>query len=442
MSAIRLENVSKSYRIYPRPQDRLKEVLSLGRVRRGHDFQALKDITLEVERGATLGILGRNGAGKSTLLQIISGVLQPTSGTVQVDGQIVFLQLGAGFNPEFTGRENVMLNGLILGIEREKVLERFEEIETFADIGEFMDQPVKTYSSGMRARLGFAVAINVEPDILIVDETLSVGDAVFRHLGLQKMRELRDRGTTILFVSHSVGMVKSFCTEAALLHKGRLITHGDTSEVLDRYQAMVSSTQARQGPALLDQNRTPNYEINNGDEKAATPAFKETAKLDQRLSSLRHGTGEARVASVEVLDEHDNPIVETPPESTITIRVHVEYLEAVSKSSLSITLRNKGGLDVFSTNTNLEKTRLGKREKGERLIVDFTLPVPLQHGPYSVTTAIHHSKNKDLYLDWLDVAATFKISRPSDRGKIPGLFHIPTTVEIHSPDRNPQDQTA
>ena len=432
--AVHLEGVSKRYRIYRRQRDRLKEALTLGRVKRGHDFWALQDIDLKVERGTTLGILGRNGAGKSTLLQVISGVLQPTGGTVRVEGQIVFLQLGAGFNPKFTGRENVMLNGLILGIEREKVLERFEEIEAFADIGEFMDQPVKTYSSGMRARLGFAVAINVEPDILIVDETLSVGDAVFRHMGLQKMRELRDRGTTILFVSHSVGMVKNFCTEAALLHKGRLLAHGDTSETLDRYQALISRSQAQQRFDLPNPDQAPNYNIDE-DGGSLSPSFKENPELDRRVSGFRHGTGEARISNVELLDRTGSPVNMVNPDSTLTVRVHLEYMEAVNNSALNITLRNKSGLDVFSTSTALENARLGKRAAGERVIVDFTLPVPLQHGPYSVTAALNYPHNRNLYMDWLDVAAAFNISRPSDRSNIPGLVHIPTKVEIHSPDR-------
>ena len=184
--------------------------------------------------------MGRNGAGKSTLLRIISGVLQPTTGAVEVNGRLTAIfGLGSGFNPEFTGRENAMLNGLILGIDRQEMLERFDDIAAFADIGEFMDQPVKTYSSGMKSRLGFAVAVNVDPDILVLDEALSAGDAAFKKKTLQRMYDLRDSGTTVLFVSHSMGMVKQFCTDAILLHKGRLVTSGSPDEVADHYKELL-----------------------------------------------------------------------------------------------------------------------------------------------------------------------------------------------------------
>lgn len=437
MSVVTLKGVSKRYRIYPSQRDRLKDIISFGRSRRGHDFWALKDIDLEIARGTTMGIMGRNGAGKSTLLKIVSGVLQPTTGAREVNGRLAaLLQLGAGFNGEFTGRENVLLNGLILGIDRREMLQRFDEIEAFADIGEFMDQPVKTYSSGMRARLGFAVAVNVEPDILIVDETLSVGDAVFKHMGLQKMRELRDSGTTILFVSHSMGLVKNFCSEAVLLHKGRMIAHSDTAEIIDRYNALVSSTEMQRSANVLGPKEPMNYDIDEEGKDAVEPAFKANPALERRVARLRHGTGEARISNVEILDETGVPTESVSPDSTVTLRVHLEYLKDVQGSVLSFILRNKAGLDVFSTSTASEKTPLGATEKGERVVVDFTFNVPLQHGAYSVTAAVAHNANKRLYLDWLDVATVFTVERPSGRKAFAGLFHLPTKVEIHIPDRS------
>lgn len=443
MPAITLQNISKLYRIYPRQRDRVKDLVSFGGKKHSREFWALKDVGFSVEPGTSMGIMGRNGAGKSTLLKIISGVLQPTTGTREINGRLAaLLQLGAGFNGEFTGRENVLLNGLILGIDRREMMERFDEIETFADIGEFMDQPVKTYSSGMRARLGFAVAVNVQPDILIVDETLSVGDAVFKHMGLQKMRELRDSGTTILFVSHSLGLVKSFCSEAVLLHKGRMISHGDTAEVIDRYNALVSSTEVQKSAGLLGSGEKINYDVDDEGEEYAAPTFKENPELKRRVSSLRHGTGEARVSNVEVLDETGARTESVKPDSTVTLRVHLEYAEDVPESLLNITLRNKGGLDVFSTSTGAEKTPLGSRAKGERVVVDFTLKVPLQHGAYSVTTAVSHVLNQRVHLDWLDVAAVFKVERPDDRAAFKGLFHIPTKVEVHSPDQDQRHKSA
>lgn len=444
MPAISLRGVSKRYRLYTRPQDRVKEILSLGRKSYGEDFLALNNVDLEVEPGTTLGILGRNGAGKSTLLKIISGVLNPTEGTVDVNGRLALLQLGAGVNADFTGRENVMLNGLILGIERQEMLERFDEIEAFADLGDFMDRPVKTYSSGMRARLGFAVAINVQPDILILDETLSVGDAVFKQVGLQKMRDLRDRGTTILFVSHSMGMVKNFCNEAVLLHRGGVVARGGTSETLDRYQALLSSTQARgkQKNSKSGENRaseqgteqTIEYDIDD-DDVVSEPAFKQDPELAQGArASLRHGTGEARISSVEVLNAQGDPVEVVNAGTGLTIRVHLGYAEQVKGSDLSITLRNQSGLDIFTTSTKQEKSPLRLRERGEKVIVDFSFEVPLQPGNYSVNAAVSPPRANNVYLDWVDVAAVFKILRPEDRGNIKGLVHLPTEIRIHSPE--------
>src|SRR5215218_6104117 len=204
--AISLRGISKKYRISPNRASRLSEILSLGKAKKSHEFWALQDVNLDVEPGTTLGVVGRNGAGKSTLLSIISGVLRPTTGEVRVEGRLsAIFGLGAGFNPLFTGRENAMLSGLILGIEHGEMLERFAEIEAFADIGEFMDQPIKTYSSGMRSRLGFAVAIKDDPDLLVIDEDLSAGDSAFKKKAIQRIHDRRDSRSTVLFVSHSMG---------------------------------------------------------------------------------------------------------------------------------------------------------------------------------------------------------------------------------------------
>lgn len=442
MPAVSLKGVGKKYRLSLSRRDRLTEVLSFGKVKRSHDFWALEDIDLEVEPGTNLGIVGRNGAGKSTLLKVISGVVRPTTGTVEVNGRLVALfGVGAGFKSEFTGRENVMLNGLLLGIERREMLERFDEIEAFADLGEFMDQPIRTYSSGMRARLGFAVAINVEPDILIVDETLSVGDAVFSQMALQRMRNLMESGTTVLFVSHSTKMVRNFCTQAVLLHEGKMLASGDTSETLDRYQALVSSIRVQKSPRLAGSDHPPDYEIEQDDEESEEgsgllPAFIENPVLmSKRAQSFRHGTGEARIRNVELLDELNRPIDGITMGSTLTVRVHLQYLKAVKGSSLGITLRNKAGIDVFSTSTALNKTSLGDRDEGERVIVDFTFDVPLRPGDYSVSAAVSYPWDKKAFLDWIDIATSFKITSPSDRKKIEGLVHLPTVVKIHDPNR-------
>ena len=437
-AAISLEGVTKRYRIYPSPKDRLYEVLSLGRRSGGgHDFFALKDIDLKIEQGSSVGLLGRNGAGKSTLLRIVSGVLQPSSGAVQVEGRIAaLLQLGAGFNPEFTGRENAMLNGLFLGIDRHEMIRRFDEIEAFADLGEFMDQPVKSYSSGMRARLGFAVAVNVEPEVLLVDETLSVGDGVFKHMGISKMRELRDSGTTIMFVSHSTSMVKSFCDKGALLHKGNLIAHGDVGEVTDLYQALLSSAASGRGAAdefSEDPSASELGEAAAGE--PGTPEFEEDIALEKRPASVRRGTGEAKIRNVEILDARGERTELVSPESPMTVRVHIEYEKDVETSVVGISLRNRTGIDVLATDNRTEGAPVKNRRAGDRTIVDFTFKAEVRHGPYSIAAYLTPGAGNRTPMDRIDVAAAFEVDRPDSRTKYTGMVHLPTEVKVFEPER-------
>jgi ABC-2 type transport system ATP-binding protein len=488
MPAVSVKGVSKKYRIFPSGRDRLKEALSFGRKRYSHDFWALQDINLDVEPGTTLGILGRNGAGKSTLLNIIAGIRQPTSGTVEVNGRLVALSgLGAGFNAEFTGRENILLNGLILGIERQELLERFDDIAAFADIGEFIDQPIKTYSSGMRSRLGFAVAMNVEPDVLILDETLAAGDAVTKEAALQKMYELRESGTTILLVSHGMGTIADFCTEAILLHEGRMLAAGGTTEVINHYQTLVSNIRQGKQRQRTDDVQLPDVVVSEEAPKA--PTFKEDPDFERRVAYLRSGTGEARIRSVELLDESLRPVKVVASGSTVTVRVYLEYLEAVKDSELIIALRDKAEQtkrqtgnqffgpnlgyvmelyerygknpesvdertreffeswspprletnghtpsvagELFSVSTALEGIPLEEMEKGERVVVDFTFKVPLRRGRYSISAGVRAS-GEDSYLDRVEVATSFRIARPLDRKPVWGVVQLPTEIKVHA----------
>ena len=435
MPAVSVRGVSKKYRIFPSPGDRLKETLSFGRKKYGSDFYALQDIDLVVEPGTALGLLGRNGAGKSTLLGIISGLLQPTSGSVEVDGRVVALSgTGAGFDSEMTGRENVMLNGMVLGMKRQEILRRFDDIAEFADIEEHMDQPLKTFSSGMRSRLGFAVAINMEPDILVLDETLSPGDQAYQDAAMQKMHELRDSGTAILLVSHTMKTIEDFCTEAILLHKGSKIAAGETTEVVHHYQSLVSGIKAQRKNASA------------GGRQAADGSV--VVEEEER----------ARIRSVELLDEHLYPLDTSPPPapppvvphgSTITVRVHAEYLEAVKNSKIAINLRNETqNVKVFSTSTkrNLEGFSLKSVEKGERLTADFTFKVPLQHNLYTVTTTIRGGEEgeegeESLVLDQAK-AITFSIAQHEEGSSFQGLVHLPTEINVFAPQGERQGQSA
>jgi ABC-2 type transport system ATP-binding protein len=426
MPAIYLKGIGKKYRIASSRSLRVRELLSFGKKHHSQDFWALQDIDLEVQPGTTLGILGRNGAGKSTLLQIISGVLQPTTGVVEVNGRLAAIfGLGAGFNPEFTGRENAMLNGLILGIDRQEMLDRFDEIAAFADIGDFIDHPVKTYSSGMKSRLGFAVAINVEPDILVIDEALSAGDAAFKKKAIQRMYDLRDSGTTVLFVSHSMGMVKTFCTDAVLLHRGHMIASGTPDEVLDEYQDVLEKAQGQKGARNAERNRQLDYTIEHEDEEDMPDAPNGSGRRDQRPV-----TGEAEILDLELLDENGEQINRLPSGASLTVRVHLRYVETVEDSKLGITLRSKrGGLEVFSTDTALEGAPLGRKEKGEQVTVDFTFGVPLRSAAYIVDAAVTQAEGSELTRK--QNAASFRVTESGILTPVRGLVQLPTEVRVH-----------
>jgi ABC-type polysaccharide/polyol phosphate transport system ATPase subunit len=261
-SVISVRNLVKTYRIFGHPGDRVKQAFTLGRMRFHREFTALKDVSFEIEKGETVGIIGRNGSGKSTLLQLICGILKPTSGSVQVNGRVsALLELGAGFNPEFTGRENVYFQGAVMGLKQSEIDERFDQIAAFADIGEFIDQPVRIYSSGMFVRLAFAVAANVDPDVLIVDEALAVGDMEFQERSISRMRSLQNGGTTILLVTHAMPAVRNFCQRAIWLDSGTVMQSGEAGKVCTAYQNHINQDFHRQNRAeansrvLLPQDR-------------------------------------------------------------------------------------------------------------------------------------------------------------------------------------------
>ncbi len=243
MHSVQLSKISKKYNIYDRPTDRLKELLLRNKRSYHREFWALRDISMNVERGDSLALLGPNGSGKSTLLQIVAGILQPTRGTVKTSGRITsILELGAGFQPDYTGRENVILNGIILGIPENEIRSRLDEIAEFAEIGDFFDQPIRTYSSGMVVRLAFASMINVDPEILVVDEAMAVGDRRFQEKCLAQIQKLRDRGTTLLLVTHEPAMVYMFCQNAVLLNGGQMVMQGRTKDVVPAYEELMSDT--------------------------------------------------------------------------------------------------------------------------------------------------------------------------------------------------------
>ncbi len=440
---ISLKGVGKRYRISSSRSAWIKDLFRPGKGSSTHEFWAVEDVDLEIEAGSTLGILGRNGAGKSTLLKMISGVSRPTAGEVRVDGRLAAIfSTGAGFNPEFTGRDNVMLNGLILGISRDEMLARMDDIESFADIGEFMDQPIKTYSSGMKSRLGFAVAVNVEADILVLDEALSAGDAAFKKKALQRMYDLRDSGTTVLFVSHSIGMVKRFCTEAILLHKGHLIATGEPSEVVDRYRDLLDNSEdakkARDGQS--EQEIQLDYSIEHEDEED-TPFRDGSSPRGARNGSpngaVPPSSGEATVLGAELLDWNGEPARAVASGAGITVRVHLQYHGDEEESVLDLALRDGDGLEVFATGTADEGAPIGPRARGGRASVDFTFAVALRPGRYAVDAALHAPRNgADVCLSRAEALATLEVLPTEDGRPVRGLVDLPTEVRVLEPAEN------
>ena len=393
---LRVQNVSKVYRLYRRPLDRLTEWLPLVKYHPPTEFWALRDVSLTVERGEVLGVVGPNGSGKSTLLQIMSGILEPTRGRVLRSGRIAaLLELGAGFNPEFTGRENVFLNCEILGISRREMERVFPEVENFAEIGKFIDRPVKEYSSGMYVRLAFATAIHVDPEILVVDEALAVGDAIFANRCIKRFEILKQRGVTVLFVSHDLGLVKRLSDRAILMLDGRVAASGAPSEVVNQYVGLVLERQEGQP----------------------------TERNGLAKSPYRHGDGASRVLDVDLCDANGSTR-RIEPGSPVTIRVRARAERDIENPVVGVLIRNRLGIDVFGTNTKVEGVRMGDIRAGEIFEVAFRFDCLLTRQDYTLTVATQYPEG--FSQDWLDDVISFSVVDSRD---IAGLANFKTTVE-------------
>ncbi len=392
--ALRVENVSKQYRTYARPSDRLKESITRGRLRRHQEFWALRDVSFELDKGSTVGVVGPNGCGKSTLLQIIAGTLEPTHGNVWHEGRVAaLLELGAGFDPEFTGVENVYLNASLLGLSRRETDRLFPSIERFAEIGQFIYQPVKTYSSGMFVRLAFAIAASVEPEILLVDEALAVGDAVFQHRCLRRMQELQERGTTVLFVSHDLAAVRALCARALLLNAGRVIEDGKPADVLNRYQKIIMAREQ----AYDESTAASGESIDRGDES-----------LPPLCYTYRHGNGSAEIIAAELTDaaRHGVELVETG--ESLLMRLVVRSHRNIDHPVIGFLIRNRHGISAYGTNTKEQQIDLGAVRLGEVLEVVFSFNCWLGIDDYSISCAVH-SHDGEAY-DWLDGVRFFRVT--------------------------------
>ena len=411
--AIRVQSVSKQYRIYNRPVDRLKESLTRGHWKTHREFWALSDVSFEVESGTTVGIIGPNGSGKSTLLQIITGTLEPTHGTTWHKGRIAaLLELGAGFNLEFTGIENVFMNASLMGLSKSETERLLPEITSFAEIGEFIHQPVKTYSSGMYVRLAFATAIAASPEILIVDEALSVGDALFQHRCTHRIREMQENGTTILFVSHDPGAIRALCSRAILLNQGRIAAEGAPADVLDRYHKLIMDHEAAYAETQLAIRREKLPEAETELPETATPQF-----------TFRHGNRDAEIVHVELLNDARRPVKLVETGDPVHLRVRALFHEDIDDPVFGFIIRNRHGINLYGTNTRVQGLRDGRIKRGNTIEATFSFNSWLAPDLYSISIAVHSPTA--VSFDWIDGALFFRVV---SQVPIEGVANLNATV--------------
>jgi len=439
-TALRVEGVSKQYRIYDRPSDRLLEALSRGRLKRHREFWALRDVSFEVERGTTVGIIGPNGCGKSTLLQIIAGTLDPTHGQVWREGRVAaLLELGAGFNPEFTGIENVFMSAALMGFSRRETEALLPSIERFAEIGDFIHQPVKTYSSGMYVRLAFAVAVSVDPELLLVDEALAVGDAIFQHRCMRRIRQMQERGTTILFVSHDMSAVRAICSKVIFMNDGRIENYSSATEAIGRYQKLVMEQQkiyeipgylmnkednCREfeialRPGAIRQQKAPPH---NGSEGQLVSAKVESIKLNY---GYRHGDGRAEILRASLTDLSGQVVRTVETGAPVKAYMKVLFHQNVHHPVFGFLIRNKHGVHAYGLNSEQREIRLGIVSQGEVVEVEFDFECWLSADAYSVSFAVH--SDNGISYDWLDDVFFFNVT--SDR-YIEGIANLNARVNI------------
>jgi ABC-type polysaccharide/polyol phosphate transport system ATPase subunit len=428
--AICVEGVSKQYRIYKQPADRLKEMISRGRWKTHREFWALREVSFEVERGTTFGIIGPNGCGKSTLLQIIAGTLEPTHGSVRHTGRIAaLLELGTGFNPEFTGIENVFMSASLMGFSRAETDAMLPEIERFAEIGDFIHQPVKTYSSGMYVRLAFATAISAMPQILIIDEALAVGDAVFQHRCMRRIREMQESGMTILFVSHDPNAIRALCSRAVLLHAGCVQVLGKPTDVLSRYQKLIMA-------------REDAYEAG----QPATPEAISIAAEDEGGPEIsydyRHGDGSAKVLRVDLLNAAHKRIEFVESGEAVLVRLRVRFHAEVEGPVFGFLLRNRHGIHLYGTNTELQQLNFGLVQRGEVVEVTFAFNCWLAPDTYSATVAVHSADG--ISFDWLDGVLFFQVMSAVSMEGVANLNATATTrrIRIRDTELSPEPMSA
>ena len=442
--AIRASHLSKCYHIYNTPHDRLKQFVVprlqrlVGRQSRQyfHEFWALNDVSFEIKKGETVGIIGRNGSGKSTLLQLLCGTLTPTHGQVEIHGRVAaLLELGSGFNPEFTGRENVYMNAAVLGLSHQEVEERFDDIAAFADIGEFIEHPVKTYSSGMFVRLAFAVNILSKPDIMIVDEALAVGDMNFQAKCMTALTRIQDNGATVLFVSHDVGAVKSLCSRGIYLEHGNVKISGKASDVAELYvRSMREEMNAEQQKLTHTPVNSKPDELQPEDEQTAKmngSAFKSSEEFDKRVAAFRYGSGGARITYSELLDEYNQSTVSVEFDQQISIVIYFET-DIEEEISCNYYIADEKRNLIIGSGVRLAGQEFLKSSKNGKYIATYKTKIPLREGNYSIqlqlTKPLIVNQTAE-FLDVIDDAIVFTVSmRP--QGRIWTQVYVPNGLQV------------
>ena len=418
--AIEVKDVRKMYKLYEKNSDRLKEALGLSRTKKYKEHFALNGISMNIYQGETVGIIGTNGSGKSTILKIITGVLNPTSGEVNVNGRIsALLELGAGFNMEYNGIENVYLNGTMLGFSEKEIDEKLQDILDFADIGEYVYQPVKTYSSGMFVRLAFAVAINIEPEILIVDEALSVGDVFFQAKCYHKFEEFKKQGKTIVFVSHDLSSISKYCDRVILLNQGNKLGEGSPKEMIDIYKRVLVG-QYHPEEEQTDQNT----DLLNDKELVAAAAKDVGRNPDQ----LEYGTQAAFIDKVYVTDERGNICTSVIKGTEFTIHMEVVFREDVAAPIFAFSFKNVIGVEITGTNTMFEKAFLESVKAGTRKHITFRQKMSLQGGEYLLSFGVTGYEG-DVFQVYHRLYDTLNLTVISDKNTV-GYYDMDSKVEV------------
>ena len=412
--AIEAEKLSKVYRLYDRPRDRFLEAINPGK-RRSKDHYALTDVDLKIKKGETVGIIGTNGSGKSTILKIITGVLSPTSGNITVNGRIsALLELGAGFNMEYNGIENIYLNGTMMGFSRKEIDERLDSILQFADIGEYVYQPCKTYSSGMFVRLAFAVAINIDPEILIVDEALSVGDVFFQSKCYHKFEEFKEQGKTILFVSHDLSSIAKYCDRVILLNKGIKLDEGGPKEMIDAYKQV-----------LVGQYKvTDDSEVSMDDLSRMSSEAAEAVNPD----ALEYGTGDAKIRDYYITDKNGTRTTAIIKGEEFTIHFSVDFIADIKAPIFAFTVKNIRGTEITGTNTMYEKAFLEPVKSGDTKTVTFRQRMDLQGGEYLLSFGVtgYEQDKFQVYHRLYDV---LNVTVVSDKNTV-GYYDMNSQIEV------------